>query len=63
MMLLHAALSEGLHGRSDRECLEVASSVRVILMELSERISQALKDEAELNHALSKLLSVKAKRV
>jgi hypothetical protein len=54
-------LSDGLHGRSDQECLEIASSVRVVLMELSERLSQALKDEADLNHAVSKLLAIKNK--
>ena len=59
LLLLHAALSEGLHDCNDQECLEIASSVRVILMELAERLSQALKDEAELNHALSKLLSIR----
>jgi len=57
--LLHSALSEGLHDKTDGECLEIASSVRVVLSELSERLAQALKDEAELNHALSKLLQPK----
>ncbi|GHA22184.1 hypothetical protein GCM10008090_35030 [Arenicella chitinivorans] len=56
LTLLHSALSEGLHNQTDEYCLEVASSVRVILGELSERLGQALKDEAELNHALSRLL-------
>lgn len=57
--LLHSALSNGLHEKSDEDCLEIASSIRIILGELSERLSQALKDEAELNHALSKLLNAK----
>ena len=57
LSLLHSALSDGLHARSDQHCLEIASSVRVVLAELSERLAQALKDEAELNKALSKLLS------
>lgn len=61
LTLLHAALSDGLHERSDQECLEIAGSVRVVLAELSERLSQALKDEAELNHALSKLMGIKKK--
>ena len=56
LSLLHSALSEGLHNQTDEYCLEIASSVRVILGELSDRLGQALKDEAELNHALSKLL-------
>ena len=57
LLLLHRALSEGLHGRSDAECLRLASSIRVVLAELSERLTQALKDEAELNQALSHLLN------
>lgn len=54
--LLHSALSEGVHAMSDEECLDLASSVRVVLGELSERLSQALKDEAELSKALSTLM-------
>lgn len=61
LTLLHSALSDGLHDQSDEHCLEIASSVRVVLGELSERLAQALKDEAELNNALSKLMNVKAK--
>jgi hypothetical protein len=57
MTLLHSALSEGVHNLSDEECLEIASSIRVVLTELSERLSQALKDEAELKNALSKLMN------
>ena len=60
LSLLHSALSDGLHARSDPECLEVASSVRVVLAELSERLAQALKDEAELNKALSRLMTPRA---
>jgi len=52
-------LSDGLHLRSDEHCLEIASSIRVILAELSERLAQALKDEAELNKALSRLMAKK----
>lgn len=57
LLLLHAALSDGLHERTDEHCLEIATSVRVILAELAERLSQALKDEAELSRALAKLMS------
>lgn len=56
LTLLHSALSDGLHLRSDEHCLEIASSIRVVLAELSERLAQALKDEAELNKALSRLM-------
>lgn len=61
LTLLHSALSDGLHDQSDEHCLEIATSVRVILGELSERLAQALKDEAELKAAISKLRGVKKK--
>jgi len=59
ILLLHSALSEGVHTLSDEQCLEFAGSVRVVLGELSERLSQALKDEAELTKALSTLMKKK----
>ena len=57
LLLLHSALSEGVHKQSDEECLSIASSVRIVLGELSDRLSQALKDEAELSNALSTLMN------
>jgi len=35
--------------RHDEECLEIATSIRVVMAELAERMGQALKDEAELS--------------
>ena len=59
LTLLHSALSEGLHAQSDVECLELAVSIRIVLNEFSERASQALKDEQELNSAVSRLMNSK----
>jgi hypothetical protein len=59
LTLLHSALSEGLHAQSDEECLEIASEIRIVMTELADRISQALKDEAELKSAVSRLLNRK----
>jgi hypothetical protein len=56
LTLLHSALSEGLHAKSDEDCLELATSIRLVLMELAERIATALKDEAELRNAVNRLL-------
>lgn len=56
LTLLHSALSEGLHVQSDEECMVLATSIRIVLTELAERLGQALKDEAELNAAVSRLL-------
>jgi hypothetical protein len=56
LTLLHDNLSIGLHAKSDEECLEIATAVRVVLAELADRLTSALKDEAELSKALTKLL-------
>lgn len=55
LKLLHSALSEGLHAQSDKECLEIAESIRVVLTDLAQRIDQALKDHAELKKAVGRL--------
>lgn len=60
LTLLHNALSEGLHSRSDNECLNVARDIRIVLAELAERLRQALKDEAELNAAVARLTKRKS---
>lgn len=65
LVLLHSALSEGLHAQTDEQCLELATSIRVVLTELAERISLALKEEIELSTAVTRLLRAsvqKAKR-
>jgi hypothetical protein len=41
---------------TDSKCLERAHSIRVILVELTERASQALKDNKEIESALSALI-------
>lgn len=60
LTLLHSALSEGLHAQTDDQCLELATSIRVVLTELAERISTALKEEATLKSAVSRLLNRKS---
>jgi len=60
LTLLHSALSEGLHEHTDKECLEIAQEIRLVLTELAERLSQALKEEAELQTAVSRLLNRKS---
>jgi len=61
LTLLHSALSEGLHAGTDAECLEIATDIRVVLADLAERISIALKDEAELRGAVNRLLNRNSK--
>lgn len=55
LTLLHGALSEGIHALKDEECLELATSVREILFELSERIGQVLKEQAALDAAVARI--------
>ena len=60
LTLLHSALSSGLHEQPDDVCLDLAQSIRVVLAELAERLSAALKNDAELDAAVSQLLQIKA---
>ncbi len=57
LTLLHDALSDGLHAQTDEECLFYATSIRLILNELYERISVTLKEHAELKSAVNRLLN------
>lgn len=59
LTLLHNALSRGLHAKTDEECLSLAQDIRIVLTELADRISQALKDDAELTEAVNRLASIK----
>lgn len=60
LTLLHSALSEGLHAQTDEQCLELATSIRIVLTDLVERISNAVKEEDELNTAVTRLLKAKS---
>jgi hypothetical protein len=62
LLLLHNALSQGVHNLQDVECLSLATSVRVILVELAEKLGQALKDEKELTDAVSRLLQIQTEK-
>lgn len=55
LTLLHDALSNGLHEQSDSSCLETATDVRIVLTELADRISIALRESAELTQAVARL--------
>lgn len=41
LTLLHSALSEGLHDQTDEKCLELATSIRVVLTDLADRLGCA----------------------
>ena len=57
LKLLHRALSKGLHELNDRECLEQAHAIRLILSELTSNISRVTAEKKELRAAVSTLLS------
>lgn len=59
LTLLHSALSEGLHAKSDEDCLEIAASVRVLLAELAEKITDTLNNKKEISEAVKKLKGLK----
>lgn len=56
LTLLHSALSEGLHAKNDEECLEIATSIRIVLTEMIDRMSNALKDSTELKSAVNRII-------
>jgi hypothetical protein len=60
--LLHSALSHGVHNLTDAKCLELAHDARVVLAELSDRVGQLLKDEAELSKAVSRLSNARQEK-
>ncbi len=62
LTLLHDALSEGIHAQTDKECLQVANNIRIILTDLVERVGQALKEQAELDKAVTDVLKSKSEK-
>lgn len=56
LTLLHDALSQGLHAEDDDECLRLADAIRRILIQLSERLSEHLREDEKLAAAVGLLL-------
>lgn len=54
--LLHTALSIGIHDQPDDKCLEIAHNIRMVLVDLADRIKLALNEKSELHSAVSSLL-------
>jgi hypothetical protein len=55
LTLLHRAISRDLHKAPDEECLAAAQAIRIVLMELSERMSLIRKENSELRDAMTRL--------
>ena len=62
LTLLQSALSRELHTETDESCLDLAKAVRIVLVELADRLGQALKDEAELTAAVNRLVEARKGR-
>lgn len=58
--LLHSTLSEGLHAKTDEECLEIAESIREILVFLVNQILQTEESSKKFTTSMRKLLEKKA---
>jgi hypothetical protein len=50
-----------MHNDSDDVCLELATSIRVVIADLAERLSAALKEDAGLKEAVARLVGKKSK--
>src|SRR5207249_2713810 len=59
LTLLHNALSDGVHARSDSECLELATAIRRVLAEFAERMAVVLTEDKDLKSAVNKLRAVR----
>jgi len=57
---LHSALSEGLHAKSDEECLEQAETIRQILTFLIEQVELNKAAKKQFTSGMRKLLDKKA---
>jgi hypothetical protein len=55
LLVLYGPLSEGLHGKSDEECLEAAAHIRTLLGALGERLEQVIDQEESIQNAMKSL--------
>jgi hypothetical protein len=58
LKLLYKSLSTGVHYDTDEKCLRIAHSIRLVLVDLAERIALALKEQNELHSAISELFKL-----
>lgn len=62
LTLLYSALSEGLHNKSDSDCLKLAGSIRVVLGELVARIDALNQESSDLEDAVKALIEYKDRK-
>lgn len=60
--LLYGFLSEGIHEKSDEECIEIATDIRKILIFLIKQVIQSKQESKELTDSMKKVLEKKSKK-
>ena len=60
---IHGALSKGLHGRTDEECLEDAESIRTSLIFLVDAILSRKKGQQEYTESMKKIIEKQRKKI
>lgn len=59
LTLLHSPLSVQLHALTDKQCLQQAADIRIVLTALLENIADVLKDQEELKGAANRLKEIR----
>lgn len=62
LAVLHSVLSEGLHGKSDEDCLEYAMAVREVLVFLVNQVAASKATSKSFTESMKKLLEKKPKK-
>jgi hypothetical protein len=62
LAILHSSLSEGIHAKTDEDCLDIAINIRQILITLVDRIINTKRSQHTLSESMKKLLDKKSKR-
>lgn len=55
LLLLHNALSKGMHAKTDEDNLSISRNIRIVLSGFAQRLSDLLKENAELKESVKKL--------
>jgi hypothetical protein len=59
LTLIHNALSGGLHAHSDEACLELATTIRLVMIDFAEKLAVFRKTQSDLDNAVTRLLQKK----
>ncbi len=59
LQTLHTILSEGLHEKPEKECLEIAEKIRTILVFMVKAVIQSRKEKKEFTEKMKRLLEKK----